>query len=382
MTAGIMLHYLAFDYLWWVLAATGMVYLLKTDDARWWLGVGVGIGLGMLTKYTMAFFAAGIVGAVVLTRARRYLLNRWLWAGAALSLLIFAPNLIWQIQHNFVSLDFLNAIRQRDLLWGRASNFLIEQLYNSVNPFTLPLLAAGFYFCVFSGGKRFRPLVWMFVIPFALFDLMKGRSYYIAPAYPMLLAAGAVWGEAWLGRRSIPIRRWVGGITAFALVASTLLIALLTLPVMPVKSPLWNTANNMSDNFREMIGWPELVDSVAQVVRQLPASERDTAAILTTNYGETGALTLYGDAYDFPPVISPVDSAWYRGYGAVEPQTVIVVGTPNDAASRLFRLCSTAAHIRNAEGIQNEESLHSVIQICREMRRSWPEAWNDLLTFQ
>ena len=59
--AGALLSYSSFDVLWWVLIAYLMIRLLKSDDPRWWLGIGVVIGLGMMTKYTMAFLVAGIV---------------------------------------------------------------------------------------------------------------------------------------------------------------------------------------------------------------------------------------------------------------------------------------------------------------------------------
>ena len=101
-----MFQYISFDYLWWVLAAYFVIRLLRSENPRWWLAIGAVLGLGMMTKYTMIFFIAGIVAGVVLTPARRYLKSPWLWAGAALSLVIFAPNIIWQMQHNFVSLDF------------------------------------------------------------------------------------------------------------------------------------------------------------------------------------------------------------------------------------------------------------------------------------
>ena len=100
-------QYTSLDYLWWVLVAYFVIRLLKTDDARWWLAIGATAGIGMMTKYTMAFFVAGIVGGMALTEARRYFVNRWFWAGSALGLAIFLPNLLWQARHHFISLHFL-----------------------------------------------------------------------------------------------------------------------------------------------------------------------------------------------------------------------------------------------------------------------------------
>ena len=76
---GSLFQYSSFDYLWWVLLAYQVIRLIKSDDPRWWLGIGAIIGLGMMTKYTIVFLVIGIVIGVILTPARRYLKSPWLW---------------------------------------------------------------------------------------------------------------------------------------------------------------------------------------------------------------------------------------------------------------------------------------------------------------
>ncbi|MFO7634865.1 MAG: glycosyltransferase family 39 protein, partial [Caldilinea sp.] len=87
--AGTLIQYMAFDYLWWVVLAFFVVRVLATDDPRWWLGVGATVGLGMMTKYTILFFVAGLVAAVLVTATRRALRSRYLWFGVGLALLIY-----------------------------------------------------------------------------------------------------------------------------------------------------------------------------------------------------------------------------------------------------------------------------------------------------
>ena len=91
-------QYTTFDYLWWVLIAYFTIRLLKTENPRWWLAIGGVIGLGLLTKYAMVFYIAGILAGVVLSRARRFVLSGWFWAGIALALLIFLPNFVWLVR--------------------------------------------------------------------------------------------------------------------------------------------------------------------------------------------------------------------------------------------------------------------------------------------
>src|ERR1700722_16019197 len=112
LASGALMQYVAFDYLFWVLTAYFVIRLLKSGDPRWWIAIGSTIGLGMMAKYTMGFFAIGIVVGAVLTKTRRHLGGKWLWIGVCLSVLIILPNLNWQIQHHFISLDFLHHIHE------------------------------------------------------------------------------------------------------------------------------------------------------------------------------------------------------------------------------------------------------------------------------
>ena len=121
-------QYTTFDYLWWVLIAYFVIRLLKTENPRWWLAIGATIGVGFLTKYTMGFYLCGILGGVLLTRARRYLASGWFWGGMALGFVICSPNLIWQTQHGFISLHFLQHIHTRDVGEGRANGFLMPAI--------------------------------------------------------------------------------------------------------------------------------------------------------------------------------------------------------------------------------------------------------------
>jgi 4-amino-4-deoxy-L-arabinose transferase-like glycosyltransferase len=142
--------YVAFDLLWWVVAAYGMICLLKRDDPRWWLWVGTAIGLGMLTRYTMAYLVAGIVAGVLFSSARRYLRSPCLWAGAGLALLIFLPNLIWMTQHNFITLAKLASMHARDVRLGWTSSFLPDHLYVSVHIVTIVFWVSGLLFFLFK----------------------------------------------------------------------------------------------------------------------------------------------------------------------------------------------------------------------------------------
>jgi 4-amino-4-deoxy-L-arabinose transferase-like glycosyltransferase len=179
---GYEMQYVAFDCLAWVSAAYFVVRLLVSQDPRWWLAIGASIGFGMLSKYTIGFFVVSIVAALLFTDARRYLKSKWLWIGVAISILVWLPNLLWQVQHNFVSLDFLSHIHARDIRQGRTTYFLPQQL--ELTGLRFPLAMAGLYFVFSREGRRFLILGWMYVITLLLFTVAKGRWYYMGPETP------------------------------------------------------------------------------------------------------------------------------------------------------------------------------------------------------
>jgi hypothetical protein len=378
---GALMQYVSFDYLFWVLTAYFVVRLLATEDPRWWIAIGTAIGLGMMAKYSMIFFAAGLAAGVLLTDARRYLKSKWLWCGVAASLLVFLPNLVWQMQHHFISLDFLRVIHARDIRIGRTQGFLPGQLKMTL--LALPLFVAGLCFCLFSqNGRRFRLLGWMYVIPLLLFLILRGRDYYLAAAYPMLYAAGSVWGERWLASltrgKALTVR-----VTAWtALAVDIVFIGAMFLPIAPIGSRWWNIAMQVNGDFREELGWPELTATITEIGNALPEKDRAHLGILAGNYGEAGAINLYGPGHGLPLAISGINSFWAHGYGNPAPETLIVVGVPERFLEHNFSTCRLAGHTWNRYGVENEETRdHPNIYVCSGLRQSWPDFWKNFQYF-
>lgn len=375
---GAVFQYVSFDYLWGVTVTYLLVRLLKSDNPRWWLPIGAVIGLGMETRYTMGVLAQGIVGAVLLTPARRFLRTGWLWLGVGVSILVFLPNLIWQMRHHFISLEFLSYLHARDVGQGRYRGFFPEQLWICVNLVTAPLTFLGlwFYFAR-QEGRRYRFLGWTCVVTVALFALAGARSYYTAPLYPVLIAAGSVLLGNLLNRLRRAGSRSVYGAQWAALVLGGFLFILLVMPVAPIGSRIWKITSKIHDQFREEIGWPELAEAVAGVYKSLSPEEREHAGILSGNYGEGGALNLYGPALGLPHAMCLTNSFWYRGYDPRLPQTVIIAGFDLDEGEKLFDSCSVAARNTNPFNVENEESRdHPDILLCRTLRMPWPVYWS------
>ena len=372
---GSLMQYVAFDYLWWIIAAYFFVGLCKSRDPRWWLPLGAIFGIGMLTKYSMLFCVAGIVMGVIATPLRRHLASKWLWLGAALSVLIFLPNVIWQAQHHFISLEFLRHIHARDVRIGRTKDFLPDQL--TINLLGLPLALAGLGYYFFAPNeKQWRGLGWLYVVPLILFFVLQGRGYYLAPAYPLLFAGGAVWLEKTVSRWQPRFRHLTYVAAGIALFAGVAVTGAVVLPIAPIHSRWWNFAVANNGDLVEEIGWPELIETVARVRDRLPPADRERLGILAGNYGEAGALNLYGPQHSLPPAISGTNSFWWRGYGNPPFEVVIVVGFDREFVDYYFRSGELVAHTSNREGVMNEETKeHRDIFLCRGLKLPWDQFW-------
>lgn len=368
-------QYTSFDFLWWVLIAYFALRLLKSEDPRWCLAIGAAIGIGLETKYAIAFYVAGIVAGLIFTPARRYFASPWLWLGVALALLLFLPNLIWLVHHDFISYQFLEHIHARDVAEGRAQGFWKGQFLLCANLATAPLWIAGLV--GFCKNRRYRMIAFMYFVPLALFVIGKGRDYYTAGTYPMLFAMGAIMAERWIA--SLPRwGRWTAESVYFA--AFALVSAYVCAFILPLASsgPLKDFALAHNSDLREEIGWDELVQSVAQIRDSLPVDDQANLGISTGNYGEYGAIDILGRAYGLPYPIGTTNSEWLRGYPTTPPATLIVLGLSAQEANATFTACRLAGHNGNSQGVRNEESRdHPDIFLCGPPRKPWAELWKE-----
>ena len=310
-------------------------------------------------------------------------MSPWLWGGVAQAFLILLPDLIWQVRHQFIGLQFTASIHARDVAIGRSEGFLVQQLLHATNLLTLPVWVAGLYFYFFApGGRDYRAIGWMWLVKCTLFLVSQARFYYLAAAYRMLFAGGAVAIEGWLSLISPRPARAVQGVTLAAFVLSGVAFAFGTLPVAPVNSPVWDVASSINGELKEELGWPDLVETVAGIYDSLPEAERAQTGIFTGNDGEAGALELYGPAYGLPKPICGTNSFWLRGYGDPPPATLIVLGVKLEEAQQFLEDCQVAGQTPNPYNILNEETRdHPSILVCRGVRFPWPELWPHALSF-
>ncbi len=373
-------QYGSFDLLWCALLGYAVVRMLAMEDARWWLLAGVAAGLGLQTKYTMAFVAAGAVLGFAATPARRLLLNRWFAAALGLTLLIALPNFLWQVHHGFISLQFLEHIHKRDVRNGRGNGFWVDQFWLSALTMAAPVWIAGLWRAVREA--RWRPVAVFWAVPVLFFGFSNARGYYTGGVYPMLIALGAPVIVRWLAARGPGLRVALSTAFCLLLVADAALMCAVVVPLAK-SGPLRNFALSKNDDLRAEFGWDEIVARVAAIRDSLPPEQRAGLGIVTGNYGAGGAVDVFGPKYGLPEAISTTNSAWLRTYPRdPQPTTLIVLGYSPENVEAGFTGCRVVETTANSAGVRGEEVRERPnIYLCGPPKLGWARFWQEWQSF-
>lgn len=330
----------AFEHLFWLACILVVVEIANGGSEKLWLLFGALAGLGLQNKHSMVFLGVALVVAMLLTPMRRSLLRQWIYLGGALALLIFLPNLIWQIQHDFPTLELLRNVKEsgKNVVLDPVS-FLIQQGM-MLNPFSAPLWLSGLAALFLS--RRYRVLGWTYLIVLAVMIRLEAKDYYLAPVYPMLFAAGAVL----VTRRRLAYAAVLGLIVIGGLISAPLVLPLFppeqylsyqrALGIKPQATEVSHTSE-MPQLFADQFGWEETVRKVARYYHSLPPEERKKTAIFCGNYGEAGAIDFYGPKYGLPPAISGHQNYFLWGPRGYTGESVILVDDDPDPDYELWQ---------------------------------------------
>ncbi len=369
-----------FEPVVWTLAALLLSRSLRDGNARRWLWVGLVVGVGLLIKHTTLFWAAGISVAVLLTPAfRTQLKTPWPWLSAALALAIFSPNLLWQLQHDWPTLEFMREMRKGVLGDIGTPLFLAGQLLY-MNPLAVPLWVAGLVTALSRRTPLARPFAILFVVVAVLLVALGGKPYYLAPAYPPLFAAGALAVERWSAARrrreallvasaaSAVVFGIVGSLPLFKLAATERVIGkLLGWAVAPVA---------LTHDLRDEHGWQDLTAAVETAYLSVDPARRGDVAILTANYGEASALRFHGAARGLPPPVTGNMSYYLWGPPERDPSVLLSIGVPD---STLDGLCAERrVGAVNAAPLAHPFEEGLPVMVCERLKRPLRDAWPEL----
>src|ERR1700722_9660653 len=384
----------AFEALFWTGCAFVLLRMIRTGDVRLWIAFGAISGLGLENKYSMGFFAAALLLGLLLTPQRKLLWTPWLLAGGGVALLIFLPNLRWNIHHHWPFLELMRNIRAsgRDVALPPLKYLGQQALMMGPQTLVFWLSGVGFYF--FSRrAAAYRMFGWAFVLIIAFFMLMHGKDYYSAPAYPMVLAAGGAMREFFFesprfATRPKLVARLQGAIFA-VVIAVSMLVALLVLPVMPIEKYVafqqWigivpsTTEKNqigvlLPQYYADEFGWTEMVEQVARIYHSLSPEEQAKTAIYTSNYGQAGAIDFFGPRYGLPKAICAHQNYFLWGPRDYTGEIMILVGSENiEDARPHFASVDVAATLNDPYAMPHE--THPIL-LARglnvDLRQVWP----------
>ncbi len=386
----------SFDQLWWVMAAYIVIRILKHDapfslagrragdegQPKLWLLFGLVAGLGLMTKLTMLFFGSALVLGLLLTPGRKYLASKWLWLGGLIAFACVLPYIGWEFANGWPSLEFWKAYASGKTYPVTPIEFLLQQIA-LVHPLLLPLWPAGLGYYLFSKeGKTYRPLGIAYGVLFVVFMLTQAKNYFLAPAYPMLFAAGALVTERFAGR---PRWNWLKPSCVSFVIIGGVLVAPLVLPVLPVETyvRLFGSSAKLQTErlqtgqlpqyFADRFGWENLTATVTQVYKSLPPEDQAKACIFASNYGEAGAISFFGKAYGMPQAISGHNQYYLWGPGNCTGELVITVGVPRQDVESGFSTVTVAATATCKYCMPFESNLP--ILICRGLKGSIQELW-------
>lgn len=365
----------SFDCLFWLLGTWAMVGLLRSENRKWWLVLGIIFGFGFLNKYSIVFPALAFVIGLSLTKQRFLFRTRWLFFGAAAAFIIMFPNLLWQFNHNWPVVHHMTQLRDNQLVHVRVSDFLIMQAL-MIFP-VLPVFLAGLFYLFFDkSAQRFRAIGWTYLAVLILLIALSGKSYYTLGIYPVFFAFGG-----------IAITRYTGGKLQWSRYALTVLMILITLPILPMSLPMlsypamvqydqvvthmgmndlltWEdgTVHPLPQDYADMTGWKELAGIVDSTFDALPPAEQKVTGIYAENYGEAGAICYFNRHKAIPQPISFNGSFLFWAPDSIHGTTLIYVNSDTTDVRKLFQEVTLAGALTNPYA--REHGLQ--VYLCRK----------------
>ena len=381
----------------WMGCAYSAILAIKRD-ARYWLSFGVIAGLGLEEKYSIAIFGFGIVVGLLLTNERKVFLNKWLWLGGVTAFLIFLPNLIWNIQNHWPFLELMHNIRVdgRDVELSPLQ-FILQQLL-LVHPLNALIWIPGLLALLFAKRlQQFRFLGISYLVSLIAFIVLKGKNYYLAPIYPMLLASGAVMIERLfsVGRNSeqnaqrsrvalvlksalivvlLSGGAWFAPLIVPVLSVDHFISYLDTLPFKPPRSEHSHESAVLPQHYADQFGWEELTSKTAEAWSKLSPTERTDCAIFGQNYGQAGAIDFFGPRYGLPPALSGHQTFWLWGPRGYSGNCMIVIDDEQETLAKLWDHVELVGYSDHPYALERNISVY----LCRgakfgSLESLWPK---------
>jgi 4-amino-4-deoxy-L-arabinose transferase-like glycosyltransferase len=379
----------AFDLLLWAVSFLLVIRIVKTGNPRLWVFLGAVVGLGLLNKISMLVFGFGLLCGLVLTSHRRQLLSRHVWIAAIIASLLFLPHLLWQVENGWPTLEFMSNAKRYKIAVATPLQFFLGQVLE-IHPLNAWLWLVGLCSLLLGRNRRYRIVGIIYVAAFVAFAAQKSKVYYLAPAYPPLLAAGACAIDTFARRRWWG---WTRPVVASVIALGGIATIPMGLPVLPVERLLGyqealglrasqaetSTVGALDQHFADRFGWQNMTATVTSVFKTLSPEQQADCVILTGNYGEAGAITYYGRQYGLPPAVSGHNNYYLWGPGEASGRTVIAVGVSGQRLTEFFENVTVGATVVSPHAMPYETNIP--VYVCTDPRVPLEEAWHHTKLF-
>ena len=363
----------AFDCFFWALITWITLRLVGTGDRRWLLVLGAVTGVALLDKWNAGFLVVALVIGIVSGPHRRLLRSGYAWSGAAVCLLLVAPDLAWNVGHQWAQVSMLRSLHAENSTLGASIVFAPAQVI-VLGPVLSVLGITGLVHLWRDAGRRWLAVSYLVLLGW--FVVSGAKPYYLAGAYFALFAAGGTALEQRWASRGSPGHpgRWVA-----AMVAWCVLVVALALPLLPSSTlPTGSGEGQVNEDLSATVGWPAYVDQVAAVADTLPPAQRARLVLITGDYGAAGAIDLYGPGLHLPPARSGHNTYWWWGpAGMPDDSVTIATNVPRSTLLRIFRTVRSAGTVRTPGNVWTEER-GAPIYVGTDQFARWSAVWPSL----
>ena len=378
-----------FDCLFWSLLVFIMLKWINTRGNKYLLLLGLTAGFGMLNKYLIAVELFAILIVFAFSSYRKIFANKYFYFACLLAILVFLPNLIWQLANNLPVLTHMQALRDSQLVHVNRTAFFTDQVFLIV--MASLLVIPGLLHLGWAGTmKQYRPLFMASILSLLIIALLRGKSYYTIGLFPFWIAAGGVFWETRL--KSI--------VSRILLPAS---MVLLTIPILPMGIPVyhapkladyfagakqatgfdmalrWETGriHSLPQDYADMLGWDEIAAGAAKAYSQVP--DKSACMIYAEYYGRAGAVMVLGKKYHLPEPACFSESFfyWLPRHPQTEIKSLIYINDELGAdVHDLFAECRLVASVNDTLA----REYGTGIWLCTNPHSSFNAFWEQRVT--
>ena len=382
----------SFDVLFWTLSFYLIILILKKNEQKHWLLLGIVLGLGLLNKISVLWLSAGFAVGLLLSPNRKLFLTRTVWIAATITLLLFLPHIVWQVENGFPTIEFIK--NATALKYVAVSPFVmfIQQSLN-MNPVTFPIWIAGLiYFLTSKSVRQFQilPIIYL-VVFFILVVNRNSKAEYLGPMFPILFALGAFAIEIFILKFNW---RWIKPVALILLIFSGIVVSPFAIAILPIETfisysqalgmapstPEKKELGKLPQFYADMFGWESMVAAIAVAFDSLTPAEKAKCVIVGNNYGEAGAIDFFGWKYNLPKAISGHNNYWIWGPRNATGEVVIRLGGSRESLLESYKEVTPMGFFKDKYCMPYENN--KPLYVCKGRRTPLKDDWSNFKHYE